>query len=425
MERNKLIVALENEIMWYKDDNEDPKYIMLTKEYERELKKIGWNPDQKIKITKRGEYKTSTPFQCCLKNRTEVLKRAYDYFYADSNITLEECFKKSMERFDKLISKDARSTESAKIYLTNYKRFVGNYPIAQKPIKCLKASEIIEHLEDITIEQKLSNSGLRDAKTVLNKAFNYAYNHDIITNNIMQGITTKDIFVREINNDDRVYTEEERDKLLAVMTDDKILSSYRKGSLAYAASRALCLAFCMPLRSGEIRALKWKDVDSLEENESISIHSQMRRHTDENGKVQFRYSQMTKAKKRKGNRAPALCDFAVEILKKQRESSPENAEYIFATRDGRPIYENTLNKWLKKFCDHAGVTYLPSHCIRFYAVTALNANGISFAKIQHSAGHCCPSTTEHYIRNARASELSKAEVNSVYRYPKQVAEIAQ
>ena len=60
---------------------------------------------------------------------------------------------------------------------------------------------------------------------------------------------------------------EERDKLLTVM-DEKVLSRYRKGSLAYVAARALCLAFCALLRNGET-PLKWSDVDFTEGSESI------------------------------------------------------------------------------------------------------------------------------------------------------------
>ncbi len=415
MVKNALIDALENEIMIFKDGTDNPKLDMLTREYEKALKEIGWDPNKKIKITKRGEYKTSTPIQICLKNRTEVLKRAYAYYYHDSEMTLEECFLKSMERFERLVDGEARSSESAKVYKSNFKRFVGNYPIAKKPIKQIKTSHIHNHLEDIAIEQHLTSDGLADARLVLSKAFNYAYNNDIVTNNIMVGLTTSDIFAREVNNDERVYTAEERDKLLAVMTDSKILSSYRKNSLAYVSARALCLAFCAPLRNGEIRSLKWSDVDFTEGCESIKIHSQIRRHTDKDGNHCYKYSGLTKAKKSKGNRNPALCDFATEILKAQRADSSENAVYVFES-NGHVLTENTLNKWLRKFCNHANVDYLPSHSIRFYAVTALNAQGVSIDKIQHSAGHCCPSTTEHYIRNARATELTKDEVNAVYNY---------
>ena len=116
-----------------------------------------------------------------------------------------------------------------------------------------------------------------------------------------------------------------------------------------------------------------------------------------------------------GNRTPSLCDFVVEILKKQRASSPEDAVYIFESK-GKPLAENTLNQWLRKFCEIAKVEYLPSHCIRFYAVTVLNEHGIDRNRIQHTAGHCCPSTTEHYIRVARSNELTKQEANVVYGY---------
>ena len=113
------------------------------------------------------------------------------------------------------------------------------------------------------------------------------------------------------------------------MNDEKILSSYRKSSLARVAARALSLAFCIPIRNGEVRSFLWDDVDWTEGDETIYIHSQIRRFHDEEGKQRYLYSAKTKAKKKKGERTPALCDFAVDILKKQRKESPDDAVYIF------------------------------------------------------------------------------------------------
>ena len=416
---NFLIDALEHEIICFTDDIlNTEKGKMLVSEYEKKLKEIGWNPDEKIKITKRGEYKTSTPIQICIKNRIEVLKRIYNYYYGDdnSNLTLEECFNRQMERFDKLVKGEARSTESAALYRSNYKRFVGEYPIAKLPNRTIKVRLVYEHLENIAMEQKLSTAGLRDARIVLGKAFAYAYNHDIIPTNIMDGIDTSDIAVQEVNNDERVYTECERDKLLVVMNDEKILSSYRKSSLARVAARALSLAFCIPIRNGEVRSFLWDDVDWTEGDETIYIHSQIRRFHDEEGKQRYLYSAKTKAKKKKGERTPALCDFAVDILKKQRKESPDDAVYIFES-NGKPLSENTLNQWLKRFCEHAGVEYLPTHCIRFYAVTALNNSGVEKGKIQKTAGHCSAQTTDHYIRNERSENITKEEANRTFKAP--------
>ena len=111
-----------------------------------------------------------------------------------------------------------------------------------------------------------------------------------------------------------------------------------------------------------------------------------------------------------------MCDFAVDILKKQRKESPDDAVYIFES-NGKPLSENTLNQWLKRFCEHAGVEYLPTHCIRFYAVTALNNSGVEKGKIQKTAGHCSAQTTDHYIRNERSENITKEEANRTFKAP--------
>lgn len=45
-----LIEGLENEIIGFKDNIQNPSMKMLISEYEKALVEIGWNPDEKIKI---------------------------------------------------------------------------------------------------------------------------------------------------------------------------------------------------------------------------------------------------------------------------------------------------------------------------------------------------------------------------------------
>ena len=58
-----------------------------------------------------------------------------------------------------------------------------------------------------------------------------------------------------------------------------------------------------------------------------------------------------------------------EREKEQRKESPFG-EFVFMTND-HPLLTYMINKKLRKVCEKAGVQYLSTHKIRFWAVTVM------------------------------------------------------
>lgn len=397
-ENNDLITALNNVIINW--DKESAEIKMLKREYEQALRQAGFDPTKDIYETKRGEYKTRKPIQVCLKNRTKVLQRIYQYYYGDTeNATVQFCFDQAMKQFEKQVALEQRSTTSARNYRSNWARFVANYPIAQMPISKVKKVTLHEHYEQIVFDHHLSRAGLNDAKILFNKAFEWAVNHDIIDINMAAAVATKDIICRRVDNADKVYTDEERDKLLALFEKDD-----------HVASKALSLMFCLCVRSGEIRALKWTDVDL--ENRTIYIHSQISRSHNAAGKNIYIEKPYTKNKSASGDRIQPLSDRAYQILKEQHKNNPFGT-YVFEY-GGHLLNGNMLNKRLKKICEQANIPYLPSHSIRFWSVTRMDAADVPAAVMQYMAGHKDPQTTDHYKRVSRLKGISSDMANQLY-----------
>ncbi|MBR6302589.1 MAG: tyrosine-type recombinase/integrase, partial [Lachnospiraceae bacterium] len=84
------------------------------------------------------------------------------------------------------------------------------------------------------------------------------------------------------------------------------------------------------------------------------------------------------------------------FLKEQRKETAFS-EYVFVS-NGHPLQTNMVNRKLKHICEQAGVGYLSSHKIRFWAVTAMYDSNLPDYVIQYTAGHADPATTNHYKR---------------------------
>lgn len=402
MDNNSFIIALDSAIIALGNNEQATELMkMRTKEKERLLReKFDWDANKKIYLTSNGYYKTKKPIQLCRKDRNSIIDKIYEhYFGSNTNITLQDCFDKAMEELKQDIQWKQRKSTSKMIYESNWDRFFKDYSVSKTPIDKLKNSDILNHLKQIVYELDLSRKGLNDAKTLLNKAYDYAVNNDIIKDNISRSISTKGIICRKIDNSKAIYTDDEREKLLKIMKTD-----------THIASRALSLMFCLCIRSGEVRALKWEDVDF--KNKTIYIHSQISRSHDEDGHNIYIDEGETKNHDATGNRYQRLSDRALEILKEQRRLSPFST-YVFEY-NSHVLEPNMLNRRLKKMCNLANVDYLPTHKIRFWSVTKMGASGVSPVEMQYMAGHKCRQTTDYYVRVGRQQTLNSDIVQEMY-----------
>jgi len=72
-----------------------------------------------------------------------------------------------------------------------------------------------------------------------------------ISNNVSRQVNLKDLNFRDEDNYEEIYSDEECKKLL------KVVLNHPEDVIA----RMFVILFCMPLRLGEVRSIKWSDVD--------------------------------------------------------------------------------------------------------------------------------------------------------------------
>lgn len=137
------------------------------------------------------------------------------------------------------------------------------------------------------------------------------------------------------------------------------------------------------MRSGEMYALKWSDMDL--DAKTISVTKQW---TSKNGYCP------TKSRR---NRVVPISDALLKFLKELKLISG-SSEFVLPRL---PEWENGEQaKVLKEFCISIGITPIKFHDLRATFITNLLARGESLARVMAMVGHSELKTTNLYLRKA-------------------------
>ena len=370
----------------------DEMRSILQYKYEKALKDVHTN---KIFRPSDGRWKTKNS-QFAKNTKLELLETLYKFYFGKTLLSIESIFEQWIEGYKHDAELCHRAILTYERYKSDWVRFYKGSTLATMHIADVKFSTIKKHYKLITANGAISRKTLNNAKTILNHVFDYAVDNDYVASNASRSVNTRDIHCTVVDNELKVYTNDERDKIIA-QTDieDDVFA------------RAFILMFCSCTRIGEIRALKWENVDF--ENKTMYIHREIVRRKDAGDHEIYVCVNHTKSGLKEGNRMQPL---AVEVLKAQRRFNPFG-EYVFLYKDA-PLVSNTINHHLMRICERADIEYMSSHKIRFWSVTNMYANGMQQTDIQRMAGHADPATTDHYKRVSRLDDIDTDSWNEMF-----------
>lgn len=301
-----------------------------------------------------------------------LIDKLYEHFYGIQSCSLDDFF----EVWVKWRTEETSTSQKT----IKEDRFLWNsllkaQEITKIPMKDLKVQDYIDYFRQITKNRKLTRKRFNNLKSILNSMLYLAVEKGIISHNCLNDINYKQFTFKAENNDVRPYTEEERRRII------DLLSS--RADDFY--SLAILLDFHLVLRIGELKGLKWSDIHG----DSIRIQ----RFVNEKNEI----VEDIKGHAEAGRRNMPLTPAARRILRQIRQLNPDS-DYILI-RNGHPLSTVTFNRRLKKCCEELGIEYRSSHKLRFSTASIMYKNGVEDTQLQKLLGHTSLSMTRHYLRD--------------------------
>lgn len=164
------------------------------------------------------------------------------------------------------------------------------------------------------------------------------------------------------------------------------------------------------LRTGELVALKWEDIDF--QNRTLKIRRSM----------EYRYSvgewRIGEPKSKSGYRTIPLTDEAIGILKRQNEKNKkikvipmEWSAFVFLCKKGTPVKNSTYDTALFKICDKAQIPRFSMHVLRHTFATRCIEGGMKPKTLQIILGHSNIGITMNlYVHTTEEEKLKEIEL---------------
>lgn len=321
--------------------------------------------------------------QILARDENELYDKLHHFYFGIKNSSLTDLYPLWLKWRDEETAV-SKKTIKENSYLWN--GYLKDTDIAETPLSKLKAKDFIQFFRSITKNRTLTRKKFNDIKSIMNGIIYYAIENEIMEHNHLRDINYREFTYKPERRDILPYTEQER-KLIMNHLDEDLYSL------------AIKLDFCMTIRIGELKALKWSDI----KGDFIHVHTFM---NDKNEILPY-----CKGHKSAGMRYLPLTSACKQILSDIKRVNQES-DYLFI-RDSRPLTTVTFNRRIKKCCEELGIEYRSSHKVRFSTASILFKNGTTATELQEMLGHTELTMTNGYLKNITPSNETYHKTNSI------------
>ena len=275
------------------------------------------------------------------------------------------------------------------------------YPtIGSRQLDKLRTSHVEAMLKGMADAGKARSTVVR-ARSVLKLALDDAERLDIIVRNVAR-IAKIPMPPDEVKT--RSLTHEEAKRLLVAAKGDRLETAW-------------LVALSLGLRSGEVRGLKWADIDldapTLTVNQAVKL---MPKDGPDSPEYLYLGNPKTKKSRRKLQLAPMVVTSLMSHRLRQaaeRLAAGErwsDLDLVFPSKVGTILDASNYRRHFDAVAAIAGISDIHPHLLRHSFVSLLMDDGVPAIRVADSAGHTDTRMTERVYRHAlEASESSHVE----------------
>ena len=216
----------------------------------------------------------------------------------------------------------------------------------------------------------------------------------------------------ELDGDEDLFMAE----LLQLMDDEDAKKFYKAADefpdIRY--KTAMLTLLLTGMRRGELCGLEWSDIDF--DNATITIARSLTA-------VRRVGLVLKDPKTESSKRVIAISDKLITVLteykawyeeyREMHGDKWENSNRLFIGEYGENIYPGTINMWMKRICQTAGLEERTVHSLRHTNITMQIAAGVPIVTVAGRAGHARTGTTtdiySHFLKTADRSAAQKLE----------------
>lgn len=261
------------------------------------------------------------------------------------------------------------------------------------PLQKLTVRDVQQFVSQL--QEELSAGRVRTVYNLLHKALKHAVNEDLLMSNVCEKVTLP----RLETSERPVLTPLQAQQLVQAVKDHQLEALF-------------VVALTTGLRHGELRALKWRDLD-LDQKALHVRHSA--------SEISGYGTVESEPKSRKSRRTVALHDFVIEVLKNHRIAQLElrlkvgrawrDLDLVFPSKTGYYFSKGTIYRNFYMILKDADLPKIRLHDLRHSAATILLAMGVHIKVVQEILGHSNVSLTlkvyGHVLPGMQAEAMQK------------------
>jgi phage integrase len=319
-------------------------------------------------------------------------------------ITLEDWFYNWLFDYKKSELKATSFTR----YYNLYKNYIKNTSLGKIKLQDLKAAHLQKYYKNL-LNEGVSPGTINQLNGKLKTCLGEAERQEYILKNYAKIVTLPKI---QENKEVSVLTKEQQEKLLEAIKGHDLEMLY-------------IIALSTGIRKGEIRGLKWSDVDftkgEITVNRTISNIA-----IYENGEiVGWQLVEQSPKTKNSIRSIPLPKNVLTKLKSYKKEQNKHilymgeaynNHDYVFPNFDGNLIDEKTPGRRLNTILKHIDIPPIRFHALRHTYATRLFEARVPPKTVQHLMGHSDITTTmniyTHVMENEKLEAVDK--INNIF-----------